>query len=984
MFHKKLLILYISILFFSISWSQEYKKMMNDNTYTVQQVQQEAEKYFSANDKGKGSGYKQYKRWEYQALQLMDENGYLKENKYYIEALKQHRASSSKSMNTQLNDNWEELGPTNWNQLTGWNPGVGRLTSIAIDRNDTNHIIVGSDNGGVWKTTNEGANWTPLTDTESTLYVYSLAMDPTNTSTYYWGSTDGRVFKSTDSGLTWLALANAGGGKINKIIIHPTNSNVVFVSSDSNGIYKSTNGGFNWTQVVYDNYSQDVEFNTYNSNIVYASGRGFYKSSDLGNNFNQIGGFSNDAKMIGVSKADSNRVYVLEANGGKFGGFYMSTDGGYSFYKKYHLNKNYFGFSTVANDNLGQAPRDMDIAVSPNNANEVHIAGLLTWKSTNGGDSFVPTSDWQPGKAANKNLGYCHSDVDLLEFVGNSLYACTDGGVYIAENTSYVNANYFRDITTGLGIRAFYKLGISQTSPVVISGGAQDNGTSFYTPTRGWGDWLGADGMETFVDKNNPNILYGTSQGGVLYKTTNQGGNYQGITPYGKSGNWVTPFEQDPSQPNTIYAGYDAVYKSTDGGYNWGTISQNFGRNLAELKIAPSDNSVIYASDGYRLYKSNNTSYWGELTGFSGYINSIAIHPKDPNKIAIATGGGQKVYVSPNGGVSWTSYLKNLPDFSALALVWQDNDNDGLYLGMNYGIYYIDNTLTQWQDFNSKLPNVKISELEINTADDRIYAATYGRGVWSSPIVASLEGCLTTVKTPYTESYENTLGGWTQSKDDNTDWIIQTNGTYSQNTGPSSAADGAYYIYVEASKDDGNSYPNKRAILNSPCYDITSNSIISANFSFQYHMYGAVDMGTIDVEISRDEGASWTSVWHKEGNQGNIWKTASIDLSKYINSVIQLRFNRVTGGDHQSDLAIDDIKFTTEKDLGDCVTGDLSLTIKFDNDPEEISWSITDSVGTIVASKSYSTSYADESTVTETISDLKKGEYTGSHKYSGD
>jgi hypothetical protein len=119
------------------------------------------------------------------------------------------------------------------------------------------------------------------------------------------------------------------------------------------------------------------------------------------------------------------------------------------------------------------------------------------------------------------------------------------------------------------------------------------------------------------------------------------------------------------------------------------------------------------------------------LTGFSGNINAIAIHPLDPMKIAIAVNSSGKVYISNDGGINWVSKLHDLPNFSALALVWDTTyEEDILYLGMNYGIYYLRNNETSWTPFNTGLPNVKISELEINTADIKLYAATYGRGLW--------------------------------------------------------------------------------------------------------------------------------------------------------------------------------------------------------------------------------------------------------------
>jgi photosystem II stability/assembly factor-like uncharacterized protein len=212
---------------------------------------------------------------------------------------------------------------------------------------------------------------------------------------------------------------------------------------------------------------------------------------------------------------------------------------------------------------------------------------------------------------------------------------------------------------------------------------------------------------------------------------------YSGISrPEGKTGNWITPFEQDPITQDVIYSGYDEVYRSIDGGNNWTSISDDFGGNLNHLKIAPSDNNILFTARGGNLYKTvNSGNSWRLLSGYSGNINSIAIHPTDENKVAIATNSSEKVYVSLDGGTNWSSYLHDLPNFSALALAWQENDDNGLYVGMNYGIYYIDETTpNNWIPFSNNLPNVEISELEINIATNKIYAATYGRGLWKSDL----------------------------------------------------------------------------------------------------------------------------------------------------------------------------------------------------------------------------------------------------------
>ena len=882
--------------------SQEYQEMMNSGEFTVQQIQDSAEAYFENRDKGRGTGYKSYKRWEYNALRMQDESGRLKSPSFYFNELERYSSyknNTSQLSRTQAVENWEQLGPYEWNQTSGWNPGVGRITSIAIDPNNENHMIVGSPTGGVWKTTDGSTTWTALTDNLSNINVYALAIHPTNSNIYFWGSNSGVIFKSTDAGATWDLLADTGSGTVNKILIDSTNTSKMFCSTTS-GIYKSTDYGENWLLIHSESESgYDVEFKPGDPNTIYASGNSVFKSTDGGVSFENIqadnsitswtqdygsgttdwikassnqnnsilpksgtslalfyyndftgpttklispqldlsssttpelkfsytnvnwdgdidelkvfyktgineawvelahytaemtswqdvvislpnptadyyvalegksnygrgltlddvsvedatlgvifsdnfddgsstNNFGTGPKMIGVSAGDPDVVYVLEASNGAFGGFYKSTDSGANFTQLDHTGKNYFGYESAADDDRGQAPRDMDIIVNPSDAEDVHIAGILSWRSTNGGTDFNITSQWIPQRAVNENIGYCHADIDIMIYHNDKIYVGSDGGVFVSNDPLNVSSTYYTDLTEGLGIRQFYKIGISQTDPVIVSGGSQDNGTSVYRADGIWYDWLGADGMETFIDHSNPNIMYGTSQLGSLYKSTDQGASRFGLsTPDDKSGNWITPFEQDPNDANTVYTGYDEIYKSIDGGSNWNSISQNFGSNADHLKIAPSDSNIMYAAFGENLYTTTNGGSfgnWTQLTGISGYINSIAIHPSNPNKVAIATSASDKVYISNDGGTTWGVAMHDLPNFSALALVWDTTyDEDILYLGMNYGIYYLRANETSWTSYNTGLPNVQIRELEINTADDKLYAATYGRGLW--------------------------------------------------------------------------------------------------------------------------------------------------------------------------------------------------------------------------------------------------------------
>jgi photosystem II stability/assembly factor-like uncharacterized protein len=446
--------------------------------------------------------------------------------------------------------------------------------------------------------------------------------------------------------------------------------------------------------------------------------------------------FTPNPKMIGLSEHNPELIYVLESKANVFGALFKSTNGGASFVKLLH-SQNFLGYSTDGDDNAGQAPRDMAIAVNPLNSEEVHIAGILTWRSIDGGQSFDCSSDWIPYRAAQKGMGYCHADVDILKFVGDTLYAGTDGGIFYAENTVDITPNYFTDITNGLGIRQFYKIGIAQHSDVVVSGGSQDNGTSFYTPQNGWKDWLGADGMETFVSKlsNENDILFGTSQNGRPYVTYDAGNSIEYLSlPGTQSGNWVTPFEQSPNG-QYIYIGYEQVFESEVGSDNWQPISQVFPGKLNHLKIAENNPKTMFAAHQRNLYKKDSlNNQWPLIKEFVGSINFIAIHPLNENLIAVSTTDTGKVYISYDGGENWVGFKKNLPDFSALCLAWNKDTFQSLYVGMNYGIYYIDSLEENWIPFSNQLPNVIVNELEINYVTNKIYAGTYGRGLWESSV----------------------------------------------------------------------------------------------------------------------------------------------------------------------------------------------------------------------------------------------------------
>ena len=177
-----------------LSFGQTYQYMIDQGTYTIESIESEANEYFENKGTGKGSGYKQFQRWLYVAKRDIDENGFKRSNNSQMKALRSYRKAAAnkrkgkddQTLGTSLTGNWEEVGPTYWSATSGWNSGVGRITSIGLDPNNANHIIVGSPTGGVWKSSDAGINWSPLADDFQTLDVWSLAISPHNANHYLW------------------------------------------------------------------------------------------------------------------------------------------------------------------------------------------------------------------------------------------------------------------------------------------------------------------------------------------------------------------------------------------------------------------------------------------------------------------------------------------------------------------------------------------------------------------------------------------------------------------------------------------------------------------------------------------------------------------------------------------------------------------------------------------------------------------------------
>ena len=731
--------------------------MMQDPTENFFTTQNAFEDYWQGKTITKGDGWKVFKRWEAFMRTRVNIDGMQFPPDYNL--IQYQNMMGSNGPLASLAGTWTALGPevlpTN---STGQPNGVGRVNDIAFHPTNTSTWWIASPSGGLWKTTNSGTTWTPLTDNLPTLGVSSIAIDTSNTNIMYMGTGDRDggdapglgVYKSTNGGLSWTA-ANTGMGNrvVGKILINPSSPSTLLAAT-SNGIYKSTNSGASWQLKSSTGNYKDIAFKPNNYNIVYAtsassSGAAFYRSLNGGDTWTQIStGLTNTGvrMVIGVSQNNTNVVYLVAGASNGFSGIYKSTNGGNSF-ATMSTTPNILGYSATGSDTESQAYYDLAVAVDPSNANTVYVGGINIWKSTNSGASWTINAHW-----VGTNAPAVHADQHCLVYspADGALYNGNDGGIYKTTN----GGTTWTDYTSGLGISQIYRIGQSASDGNQVIAGFQDNGTALYNST--WSTVIGGDGMECIIDPSNTNYKYGAlyygdvrrSVSGSYYSTIAENGT-NGIN---ESGAWITPYCLQENQPGTMFVGYKNIWRSTNvkassaNSVSWTKISTiGTTSSINIIENSPADNAILYIARGSSLFRTDNananTPTWVTLSTLGSTVSDLEADPTNSN-IVYAT-AGTSVFKSTNKGQSWTSITSNLPTVSINCLVIDTTNTSAIYVGTDLGVFYKDATLSNWINFSSGMPAaIEVTELEIfyspTLSQSKIRASTYGRGVWTSDL----------------------------------------------------------------------------------------------------------------------------------------------------------------------------------------------------------------------------------------------------------
>ncbi len=571
----------------------------------------------------------------------------------------------------------------------------GRALAVTGVAGDPGVFYFGAVAGGVWKTIDSGATWTPIFDGQPMSSIGAIAVAPSDHKTIYVGSGEGAlrgnitygdgVYKSPDGGKTWANVGLRDSRQIGALIVDPTNPDIVLVAAIGHafgpnaerGVFRTTDGGKSWNKVLYKNDETgaiDVTFDPHDPHVVYAalwqarrqpwnfssggSGSGLYRSSDEGATWTEVKGNGLPEGILGridvaVSGADSKRIYAMVEAGQ--GGLFRSDDAGQHWTlvnQDGRVRQRAWYFSKIFAD-----PKAIDTVYALN-------TGML--KSTDGGKSFSLVA-----ATHGDHHGLWIDPADPARMIN-----ANDGGASVSLDTGKTWSSQDNQPTA-----QFYHVATDNNFPYRVYGAQQDNSnlaTASYADAGVIGppDWFPAGGGECgFVvpDPRNTDIIYSSSENGIVrFDKRLQTAQDISAWPVDNSGhpaselahrfNWTSPLMLSPHDPDTLYAASEVVWKSTDHGHAWTIISPDLTRN---------DRTKQQPSGGPLTKDITSVEYYDT-------IFALAESPLKKGMLWVGTDDGL-VQTSSDDGGHWTAVTPSgMPQWSSIDMIEPSHFDTGV------------------------------------------------------------------------------------------------------------------------------------------------------------------------------------------------------------------------------------------------------------------------------------------------------------------
>jgi len=699
---------------------------------------------------------------------------------------------------------WRAVGP----RFQG-----GRVEAIEADPRHPATMYVGAGAGNLWKTENAGTTWEPIFEHEAAFSIGDVTLAPSDPDVVWVGTGEVLmarssyagfgVYRSSDAGRTWEHKGLAGTHHIARVLVHPNDPDTVWVAaigrlfspSPERGVFKSSDGGDSWRRVLYEDEftgAIDLVLDPRDPDVLYAAlwehsrrawghnaagpGSGIFKSTDGGESWVALAnGFPDDQYIgrIGLAIAPSqpDTVYALVDNHAPVepdaegrrpprGEVYRSDDAGATW--------------RLASESRIPAGYDFClIRVLPDDPERVIVPGQLVWDSRDGGRTFTERG----GKIVHlleHGASVLHLDqhemwIDPSD--GDHWILGNDGGVYVShdqgENWLHLN---------NLPLAEFYAINVDMARPYQIYGGTQDDAALFGPsnvaiedgPEDPWqhvyiDPWGGGDSYFTPPHPVEAHIVFYEHQFGALRRKDMRDGTTAVITPdpaeFDLRTNWMTPFFISGYDPDAVYYGGQAIFRSSDRGDTWEVVSPDLTTQpgpdrqgnvpfdtLTAMSESAVDSSVFWAGsdDGLVHVSTDGLETWTDVSADlpDKWVSRVVASAFEASRAYVTFTGYRDddfrpyLYATDDAGETWQSIAAGLPSEPINVIREDPADRDILYVGTDLGVYVSLDGGSSWRGLMGDLPTTPVYDLRVHPRDAELIAGTHGRGAFVLDLTA--------------------------------------------------------------------------------------------------------------------------------------------------------------------------------------------------------------------------------------------------------
>jgi len=658
----------------------------------------------------------------------------------------------------------------------------GRINTIAISPADPQLILVGGATGGIWRSTDGGDNFVPVSDDQIDLAVGSIAFAPSDPSIVYAGMGDVTggymgtgVLKSVDSGQTWKPISNESlpaPGTISKVLVEPSDASRVYLTQYAyrastgqgevyaSGFFVSSDGGKTWIKTL-TGLPRDMVHHPTNPGTLYVSmattfseqppSAGLYKSTDGGRTWSPlfVPAYQSATDIrIAIAPSEPDTMYV-------FTGLLTESEVDVSIHTTRDAGSTWSNIGLSGID-IGGFGYNSFIAVDPIDAKTVYVGTHDLYKSKDGCLTWVNlTKNWHEssdGYDFAPTEATTHSDQHAIAFsesTPRSIFIGNDGGLSVSVD----GGETFRSNNASLTLTQFNSITLNPADVTKSCGGTQDNGALIRNSTQTrWMEFFAGDSGKCLIDPANSGVFYVSYIFGGLFRVSNHGTSPASIiateTTFSEPLRYpriafYAPFDIN-SVSGALYFGTSRVYISTNRGNDWTPLGIDrdltegttpFGADvLTAIGITPADSNAVYSgsAQGRVMVTKNGINWLERKRGLPRrFVTSLVIDRENANKayVTFSGFGSGHIFKTVNGGVDWTDISKKLPNIPVNALLIDPLDAITLYAGTDVGVFRSTDDGANWSRFNDGLPPAIITGFSSRLSGE-IQVATYGRGAY--------------------------------------------------------------------------------------------------------------------------------------------------------------------------------------------------------------------------------------------------------------